>query len=52
MRRRLSRLALLALALAPMGAQAKDKLPPDAFAVSMPLPPPPPPARPPEVSGT
>ena len=45
MRRRLSKLAMLSLALAPIAAQAKDKLPPDAFAVSMPLPPAPPPAN-------
>src|SRR3546814_18535400 len=55
MRRRLSKLARsgrampglarLALALAPVAAQAKDKLPPDAFAASVPLPPPPPPAN-------
>src|SRR3546814_1246332 len=38
-------LAMLALALVPVMAQAKDKLPPDAFAASVPLPPPPPPAN-------
>jgi flagellar L-ring protein precursor FlgH len=41
----MSSLAMLALALVPIAAQAKDKLPPDAFAASMPLPPPPPPAN-------
>ena len=45
MRRRLSRLTLLGLALAPVSALAKDKLPPDAFSVTMPLPPAPPPAN-------
>ena len=45
MPRRLSKLAIVALALVPLAAQAKDKLPPDAFSVSMPLPPPPPPAN-------
>lgn len=45
MRRRLSKLAMLALALVPASALAKDKLPPDAFSVSMPAPPPPPPAN-------
>src|SRR3546814_331315 len=43
--RAMSSLAMLALALVPIAAQAKDKLPPDAFAASMPLPPPPPPAN-------
>ena len=38
-------LLLLALACAPPPALAKDKLPPDAFAVSLPAPPPPPPAN-------
>lgn len=38
-------LLLLALACAPLPALAKDKLPPDAFAVSLPAPPPPPPAN-------
>ncbi len=37
--------AALAFALAPSGAAAKDKMPPDAFAVTMPVPPPPPPAN-------
>jgi len=45
MRRRLSKFAVLALALAPISALAKDKLPPDAFSVTMPLPPAPPPAN-------
>ncbi len=45
MRRRLSKLAMLAFALAPVTALAKDKLPPDAFSVTMPLPPAPPPAN-------
>ncbi|MDK2760218.1 MAG: flagellar basal body L-ring protein FlgH [Sphingopyxis sp.] len=45
MRRRLSSLAILALALAPLAVQARDKLPPDAFAATMPLPPAPPPAN-------
>lgn len=45
MRRRLSRLAMLTLALAPFAVHAKEKLPPDAFSVSMPLPPAPPPAN-------
>lgn len=45
MRRRLSKLAMLALALAPVAAHAKDKLPPDAFSVTMPMPPAPPPAN-------
>ena len=45
MPRRLSKLAMLALALAPVTAHAKDKLPPDAFSVSMPPPPPSPPAN-------
>src|SRR3546814_11695836 len=55
MRRRLSKLAMpsrampglamLALALVPVMAQAKEKLPPDAFTASVPLPPPPPPAN-------
>src|SRR3546814_2954055 len=43
--RAMSSLAMLALALVPIAAQAKDKLPPDAFAALMPLPPPPPPAN-------
>ena len=38
MRRRLSSLAMLAVALAPLAAHAKDKLPPDAFSVTMPMP--------------
>ncbi|MBL0769616.1 flagellar basal body L-ring protein FlgH [Sphingopyxis sp. DHUNG17] len=38
-------LLLLALACAPLSALAKDKLPPDAFAVSLPAPPPAPPAN-------
>ncbi|HEV7314385.1 flagellar basal body L-ring protein FlgH [Sphingopyxis sp. LARHCG72] len=45
MRRRLSELAMLALALAPVAAHAKDKLPPDAFSVTMPMPPAPLPAN-------
>ena len=45
MRRRLSKLAMLAFALAPVTALAKDKLPPDAFSVTMPLPPAPPPTN-------
>ncbi|BBB13770.1 flagellar basal body L-ring protein FlgH [Sphingopyxis sp. FD7] len=45
MRRRLSELALLTLALAPVMAQAKDKLPPDAFSATLPSPPPPPAAN-------
>ncbi|MBR2170928.1 flagellar basal body L-ring protein FlgH [Sphingopyxis sp.] len=45
MPRRLSKLAMLALALAPATALAKDKLPPDAFSVSMPPPPPSAPAN-------
>lgn len=45
MRRKLSRLALLVLTLAPVSAQAKDKLPPDAFSATMPLPPSPPAAN-------
>lgn len=45
MRRRLSKLAMLALALAPVAAHAKDKLPPDAFSVTMPMPPAPLPAN-------
>ncbi|MBB6426307.1 flagellar basal body L-ring protein FlgH [Sphingopyxis sp. JAI128] len=45
MRRRLSKLALLVFALAPVVAHAKDKLPADAFSVSMPMPPAPPPAN-------
>ncbi|MGV7122676.1 flagellar basal body L-ring protein FlgH [Sphingopyxis sp. 550A] len=40
MPRRLSKLALIALALAPAPALAKDKVAPDAFAVTMPAPPP------------
>ena len=42
MPRRLSRLILLGLALAPAPAFAKDKTLPDAFAATMPAPPPPP----------
>src|SRR3990167_746524 len=38
MRRRLSSLAMLAVAFAPFAVQAKDKLPPDAFSVTMPMP--------------
>ena len=38
MRRRLSSLAMLAVAFAPLAAHAKDKLPPDAFSVTMPMP--------------
>ncbi|ALH82473.1 flagellar basal body L-ring protein FlgH [Sphingopyxis macrogoltabida] len=45
MRRRLSKGLLLVLALAPAMAQAKDKLAPDAFSVTMPAPPPAPPAN-------
>ncbi|WP_447765450.1 flagellar basal body L-ring protein FlgH [Sphingopyxis panaciterrae] len=45
MRRRLSKGLLLLLALAPMAAQAKDKVAPDAFAATMPVPPPVPPAN-------
>lgn len=45
MRRKLSKLAMLTFALAPVTALAKDKLPPDAFSVTMPLPPAPPPAN-------
>ena len=50
MRRRLSKLAMpglaiLALALAPVAAHAKDKLPPDAFSATMPMPPAPLPAN-------
>ena len=45
MLRRLSNLAILALALAPVPAGAKDKVAPDAFAVSVPMPPPPPPSN-------
>ncbi|WP_447758109.1 flagellar basal body L-ring protein FlgH [Sphingopyxis fribergensis] len=50
MRRRLSKLAMpglaaLAFALAPAAAHAKDKLPPDTFSVTMPMPPAPPPAN-------
>jgi flagellar L-ring protein precursor FlgH len=37
--------AALAFALAPSGTAAKDKMPPDAFAVTMPVPPPPLPAN-------
>ena len=40
MPRRLSKLAILVLALAPVSAGAKDKVAPDAFAVSVPVPPP------------
>ena len=40
MLRRLSKLALIALVLAPAPALAKDKVAPDAFAVSVPVPPP------------
>ena len=36
---------MLAFALAPVAAHAKDKLPPDAFSVTMPMPPAPPPAN-------
>jgi flagellar L-ring protein precursor FlgH len=45
MRRRLSKLALIALVLAPAPAFAKDKVAPDAFAVTMPAPPPAAPAN-------
>ncbi|PKP87962.1 MAG: flagellar biosynthesis protein FlgH [Alphaproteobacteria bacterium HGW-Alphaproteobacteria-17] len=37
--------ALIALALVPCGAAAKDKMPPDAFAATAPVPPPPLPAN-------
>ena len=43
MPRRLSKLGLIALALAAAPAAAKDKVAPDAFSVSMPAPPPAPP---------
>lgn len=45
MRRRPFKLALIALALAPAPAVAKDKVAPDAFAVTMPPPPPAPPTN-------
>ena len=45
MPRRLSKLGLIALALAAAPAAAKDKVAPDAFSVSMPAPPPPPPSN-------
>ncbi len=45
MRRRLSKLAMLALALAPASAFAKDKLPPDAFAATAPVAPAPSPGN-------
>ncbi len=45
MPRRPFKLALIALALAPAPALAKDKVAPDAFAVTMPAPPPAPPAN-------
>lgn len=45
MPRRLSDLVLIALVLAPAPAFAKDKIAPDAFSVSMPMPPAPPPAN-------
>ena len=45
MPRRLSKLAMLTLVLAPATALAKDKLPPDAFSVSMPAPPAAPPSN-------
>lgn len=45
MRRRLSKLAMLALVLAPASALAKDKLPPDAFAATAPVLPAPSPAN-------
>jgi flagellar L-ring protein precursor FlgH len=45
MPRRLSKLALIALALVPAPAFAKDKVAPDAFAVTMPAPPPAPPTN-------
>lgn len=45
MPRKLSKLVALILALAPTAALAKDKLPADAFSVTMPAPPPAPPAN-------
>ena len=45
MPRRLFKMALIALVLAPAPALAKDKVAPDAFAVTMPAPPPPPSAN-------
>ena len=45
MPRRLSRLTLIVVALAPVPAQAKDKIAPDAFAVTVPMPPAPAPAN-------
>ncbi|MCW0199155.1 flagellar basal body L-ring protein FlgH [Sphingopyxis sp.] len=45
MPRRPFKLALIALVLAPAPALAKDKVAPDAFAVTMPAPPPAPPAN-------
>ncbi len=45
MPRKLSKLTMMALALASAPAFAKDKVAPDAFAVSMPAPPPPPPSN-------
>ena len=45
MPRRLSKLAVLALALVPASAGAKDKIAPDAFSVSVPMPPPPAPSN-------
>lgn len=45
MPRRLSKLALIALVLAPAAGQAKDKIAPDAFSVTLPAPPAPLPAN-------